>query len=98
MNKQINYKNNKNRKDVMEHFKKQENNKDKVTVEDVKELINKMREDFYVVLADDDNFIFYYNFMPFTVLDHIVPKEYLLARINSLVKSGKIKVPKDINE
>lgn len=93
MNQQTNYKNNKNRKVVMEHLKKQENNND-----DIEEVTEDIKELLYTMLADDDSFLTFMHLIPMQLLEGIISKKYLLARYNSLVKSGKIKVPKDINE
>ena len=84
----------------MEHLKKQENNNDDIeeVMESIGEIIEDIKEELYTILADDDSFLNFMDFIPMQLLENIVSKKYLLARYNSLVKSGKIKVPKDINE
>lgn len=46
------------------------------------------RDYLITMLADDDFFILCFNTIDFNILEKIVPKKYLLIRINNLKKRG----------
>lgn len=49
------------------------------------------RDYLITMLADDDLFITAFNTIDFNILEKLVPKEYLLIRIDNLKKRGLLK-------
>ena len=54
--------------------------------------ISKIYIELINILNNDDMFIFYYYTCPFSILEYIVPKYYLIQRYNELIKKGKLKI------
>ena len=50
-----------------------------------------LRDYLITMLADDDLFITAFNTIDFNILEKVVPKEYLLVRIDNLKKRGLLK-------